>query len=164
MVPLGHAICDTSPAFIAGHNTPRMFSSEQTNFKPSFKFQVAVDVVVVVVDATVVVVVVGVVVDATVVVVVVGVVVVFGLRSRKWKALWEFLLIKKSKNSQPVAHSKPHQLYKMEHFAEIVFVYFCLCKMNSCNNKFTDFSGGKHSWCHGSTNKIWFITFWENCG
>ena len=83
VVPLGHAICDTSPAFIAGHNTPRMFSSEQPNFKPSFKFQVAVDVVVVVVDATVVVVVVGVVVDATVVVVVVGVVVVFGLRSRK---------------------------------------------------------------------------------
>ena len=89
VVPLGQAICDTSPAFVAGQNTPRTFSSEQPNFKPSFKFQVAVDVVIVVVDATVVVVVVGVavicgvVVDATVVVVVVGVAVVFGLRSRK---------------------------------------------------------------------------------
>ena len=89
LVPLGQAICDTSPAFVAGQNTPRTFSSEQPNFKPSFKFQVAVDVVIVVADATVVVVVVGVavvfsvVVDATVVVVVVGVVVVFGLRSRK---------------------------------------------------------------------------------
>ena len=89
VVPLGQAICDTSPAFVAGQNTPRTFSSEQPNFKPSFKFQVAVDVVIVVADATVVVVVVGVavvfsvVVDATVVVVVVGVVVVFGLRSRK---------------------------------------------------------------------------------
>ena len=89
VVPLGQAICDTSPAFVAGQNTPRTCSSEQPNFKPSFKFQVAVDVVIVVADATVVVVVVGVavvfsvVVDATVVVVVVGVVVVFGLRSRK---------------------------------------------------------------------------------
>ena len=79
VVPLGQAICDTSPAFVAGQNTPRTFSSEQPNFKPSFKFQVAVDVVVVVVDATVVVVVVGVVVDATVVVVVVGVAVVCGV-------------------------------------------------------------------------------------
>ena len=68
-VPLGQAICDTSPTLVVGHNTPRTSSSEQPSFEPSSEFKDVVDVAIVAVDA----------------VVVVVAVIVFGLRSRNQK-------------------------------------------------------------------------------
>ena len=55
-VPLGQAICDTSPTLVVGHNTPRTSSSEQPSFEPSSEFKGVVGVAIVAVDAVVVVV------------------------------------------------------------------------------------------------------------